>query len=93
MVKKLGANVNQARQDGTTPLHIAARYGHEDVLAFLIKYGANPKLSALGYDTVAVQSKFSSATAAQTQYLEARTHCANPGCVGARNKKCAPRTA
>jgi hypothetical protein len=33
-------------------------------------------------------SKDYSALAEQTAYLEARTHCANPGCDGAGLKKC-----
>jgi hypothetical protein len=40
-------------------------YEHDDVLAFLNKYRANAKLSALGYDAVAVQSKYCGATVAQ----------------------------
>jgi hypothetical protein len=34
-------------------------------------------------------SKAYGAPAEQTAYLEARTHCGNPGCSGARLKKCA----
>jgi ankyrin repeat protein len=89
IVKELGANVNKTKQDGTTPLMVAARFEREDVVAFLIKYGANTKHSALRYGTAADISRRSGASAGQTQYLDARTHCANTGCDGAGVKKCA----
>jgi ankyrin repeat protein len=53
LVKEFGADVNQARLDGVTPSIVAARCGHEDVIAFLIKYGANIKCSALEFGTAA----------------------------------------
>jgi hypothetical protein len=89
MVKELGADVNKGKQDGVTPLMSAAANKHEDVVAFLIKFGANPKHSAPGYGTAAHQSCLSGAPAEQTQYIMARTHCANPTCDGTGVKKCA----
>src|SRR3972149_140114 len=38
---KNGANVNQADNDGTTPLYIASRYGHVEVISLLLNNGAN----------------------------------------------------
>jgi ankyrin repeat protein len=38
---KRGANVNMIGPDGRTALHIAARYGHADMTALLIKNGAD----------------------------------------------------
>jgi len=38
---KAGADVNLARDDGTTPLHMAARYGYEGCAAVLIHAGAD----------------------------------------------------
>jgi ankyrin repeat protein len=89
LVKELGADVNKARLDGATPLMNAARFGHEDVVTFLIKYGANVKHSTDAYGTAADIFKEYAAPAKQTQYLEARTNCAKPGCDGAGAKKCA----
>lgn len=61
--KELGANVNQGKHDGATPLMIAATTKNENVVAFLIKYmyGANPKLSGLRFGTAADISKNSGA--------------------------------
>jgi ankyrin repeat protein len=88
LVKEYGADVNKALQNGMTPLMTAARWGHEDVVTFLVKYGANVK-DNYTYGTAADISKRYAAPAKQTQYLEARTHCANAGCDGAGVKKCA----
>jgi ankyrin repeat protein len=88
LVKELHVDVNQATEDGVTPLMIAARMEHEDVVTFLIKYGANVKHSTDAYGTAADISKKYAATGKQTQYLEARTHCAKPKCDGAGVKKC-----
>jgi ankyrin repeat protein len=89
LVKELGANVNQAMHKGYTPLMVAAEYEYKDVLEFLIKYGARPQISSPTCGTAADLSKSIGAPAEQTAYLEARTHCANPGCSGAGVKKCA----
>lgn len=65
------------------------RYEHEDVVDFLIKYGASLKNSAPGFGTAADQLRRSGASAEQTQYIAARTLCANPHCDGTGVKKCA----
>jgi ankyrin repeat protein len=89
LVKKLGADVNRARHNGGTPLMIAASAKQDNVVAFLLKYGANPQLCSPNYGTAANVSKSWGASIEQTEYLEARTHCAMPGCSGAGAKKCA----
>jgi cytohesin len=37
----LGADINQARDDGTTPLCVAAHQGHEAAVRALIELGAD----------------------------------------------------
>jgi hypothetical protein len=49
----------------------------------LTKHGANAKASHDQGSTAADFSRQQGASAEQTAYLEARTHCANPGCDGA----------
>ena len=39
----LGALIDHADKEGNTPLHIAARYGHELLVETLLNYGADPK--------------------------------------------------
>jgi ankyrin repeat protein len=89
LVKECGAEINNSRQDGVTPLMFAAKNEHGDVVTFLIKYGANVKDSTNAYGTAADISRKYAAAGKQTEYLEARTHCAKPGCNGAGAKKCA----
>jgi ankyrin repeat protein len=89
LVKECGADVNKARSDGATPLMLAATCKHEDVVTFFVKYGANLQVAVPSYGTAAEISRRAGAPAGQTQYLEARTHCAKPGCDGAGVKKCA----
>jgi ankyrin repeat protein len=89
LVKECGADTNKAVHNGVTPLMIAARWGHEDMVTFLIKYGANVKHSTRFDGTAADISQKYAASRKQTQYLEARTHCAKPDCYGAGVKKCA----
>jgi ankyrin repeat protein len=89
LVKELGADVNKSMHDGATHLMASARYNYEGVVAFLIKYGANTQSSAYSLRTAADISRDYTGPSEQTQYLEARTHCANTGCDGAGVKKCA----
>jgi hypothetical protein len=67
----------------------AVCYKHDNVVAFLLKYGANPQLSSPSYGTAADVSRSWGTSAEQTEYIEARTHCAMPGCSGVGAKKCA----
>jgi serine/threonine-protein phosphatase 6 regulatory ankyrin repeat subunit A len=90
LVKELGADVNRTSNEGSTPLMAAAETKKEKIVLFLLKYVANPQTSHQGYGidfTAADISKLNDAPVEQTAYLEARTHCANPGCSGAGLKK------
>jgi hypothetical protein len=89
LVKECGADINQATDDDTTPLIAASSHKHTDVVVWLIKHGADAQASYKDGDTAADVSRDFGASAEQTAYLEARTHCANPGCDGAGLKKCA----
>jgi hypothetical protein len=62
---------------------------HAEVVVWLIKHGANAQARGPAGGTAADISRAYGAPAEQTEYLEARTHCANPRCDGAGPKKCA----
>jgi hypothetical protein len=90
LAKELGADVNLAANDGSTPLMTAARHKHKRVVRILLKLGAN--LQAMHHEQLSTAADFSKAygaSAEQTAYLEARTHCSNPGCEGTGRKCCA----
>jgi ankyrin repeat protein len=98
LVKEFGADVNQAGRDGSSPLNQARRDGssplmtaaenkHDEVAVWLIEHGANSQASHPRGFTAADISKKYRAPADQTAYLEARTHCARPGCEGTGLKK------
>jgi ankyrin repeat protein len=87
LIEELGANVNQAAMGGTTPLIAAAHRKHHNVIAYLLKHGADAQISA-HFGTAAENSKVFGAPDKQTAYLEAKTHCSNSGCNGAGIKKC-----
>jgi ankyrin repeat protein len=89
LVKECGAHVNHANHNGATPLMVAEKNKNIEVVEFLLKHGANPQLSSSIYGTAADISSMIGAPAEQTEYLDARTHCANYGCDGAGVKKCA----
>jgi ankyrin len=90
LAKELGADVNLAAHNRTTPLMVAASKKHERIIEILCNHGANPQaMFNNGSSTAADVSKAFGASAAQTAYLEARTHCSNPGCEGAGLKTCA----
>jgi hypothetical protein len=92
LVEEHGADVNQADQDGQTPLMVAsvvaAGNQNDKVVRYLIKHGANVQASTARNADAAYFSKCYGASAAQTEYLEAKAHCSNPGCSGAGLKKC-----
>jgi hypothetical protein len=67
----------------------AAEAKHTEVVVWLTKHGADSQASHPQLGTAADFLKASGAPAEQTAYLEARTHCAKPGCSGAGLKKCA----
>jgi hypothetical protein len=87
LVKNFGADVNQRNNNGTTAL-VTASYGkHEKVVKWLLKNGANAQAFAAP-GTAVDASRAGGAPIEQTEYLEAKAHCSNPGCSGARLKKC-----
>jgi ankyrin repeat protein len=69
LVKELIADVNQPTRDGVTPLVITARCEQEDVVAFLVKYGANVQMVPPTFGTAADLLRKAGASAEQTQYL------------------------
>jgi hypothetical protein len=93
LVKDLGANINLAMKNGSTPLIVATITKHEMIVRYLLKNGANAqaRLTNRGFSasTAAELSKDFGAPAELTAYIEARMHCANPSCFGAGLKKCA----
>jgi hypothetical protein len=68
---------------------IAAKCKHKTIVRLLLKLGADPQISAPEFGTAADLSKLHGAPPEQTAYLEAKTHCSNPGCTGAGRKTCA----
>jgi hypothetical protein len=89
LVKELGVDVNQATHDGSTPLMIASAFKHTEVVVWLPKHGADAQAVRHQHGVTAADvSRKYGAPAELSEYLEARTHCANPGCDGAGLKKC-----
>jgi hypothetical protein len=89
LVKECGTNINQARPNGITPLMTASAHKHTEVVVWLIKHGADAQAYHQQTGSAADISTKIGAPSEQTEYLEARTDCANPGCTGAGLKKCA----
>jgi ankyrin repeat protein len=89
LVKECGADINKAKLDGVTPLIATSYFKHTEIVVWLMKHGANAKALHQHYGMAADFSRNVDAPTEQTAYLEARTHCANPGCDGAGLKKCA----
>jgi hypothetical protein len=89
LVNELGANVNKRTLDGSSPLMIASRLKHGEVVRWLLKKGADAQAEHKHFGTAADVSKAFGAPPGNTAYLEARTHCAKIGCSGAGLKKCA----
>jgi ankyrin repeat protein len=88
LIEEHGADVNHADMNGRTPLMEAARKMHKKIIAYLLKHGADPQISAPTYGTAVDVSKNFGTSEEQTKYLEAKTHCSNPGCAGSGIKKC-----
>jgi ankyrin repeat protein len=89
LVRELGADINQTKINGVTP-HGSLHKETADVVAYLVKAGANPTLSLRGayHCTAADISRARKASAEQTVYLEAKSHCSNVDCSGAGILKC-----
>jgi hypothetical protein len=76
---------------GSTPLMIASSNMHVDIVRWLIKEGADTQATMdleEGFYTATDLSKVADASTEQIAYLEAKTHCSNPGCSGAGIKRC-----
>jgi hypothetical protein len=89
LVKELGADINKGTLVGGTPLMVASKNMHTEVVRWLLKNGANAQAKLKDLSTAADVSKHYEAPAESTAYLEARMHCSNTGCSGAGLKKCA----
>jgi hypothetical protein len=72
-----------------TPLMSATAGKHQKVITWLLKNGANAQATFKTFGTAADIFQISGAPAEHIVYLQARTHCAKPGCSGAGLKKCA----
>jgi ankyrin repeat protein len=88
LIEDLGADVNKASHEGRTPLMMASYHKHAKIVHLLTKHGADSQASAPDFGTAANVSKRFGAPSDLTEYLEAKTHCSNPGCSGAGIKKC-----
>jgi ankyrin repeat protein len=92
LVRECGADINQATHKCMTPLMAASFNKHADTVRWMVKEGADPtasKLSRSGHAFTATNiSRQEGASAEQTVYLEAKTHCSNPSCSGAGIKRC-----
>jgi hypothetical protein len=90
---KFRTDINKASNIGETPLMAASLNKHAKVVTWLIRAGADPQTLAefpAGTPpmTAADFSRGIGASAEQTAYLEAKTHCSNTGCSGAGAMKC-----
>jgi hypothetical protein len=64
---------------------------HANIVRWLVKEGADTQVTMIvrtGTATAADFSRRKGASAEQTAYLEAKTHCSIPGCSGAGVKRC-----
>jgi ankyrin repeat protein len=96
LVKELGADINKTNS-GITPLMAATSGKHEDVVRWLVKEGADTQVSLPtdgfggtepGLTAACWSREFCGASAEQTKYLEAKTHCSSSSYNGAGVKKC-----
>jgi ankyrin repeat protein len=91
LVKELGTDINHINKNGSTPLMVASVLKHVVIVRWLVNAGANTQAvgTASGTEfTTATISKTFGASPEQTAYLEAKTHCPSPGCIGAGLLKC-----
>jgi ankyrin repeat protein len=87
LLVKFGSKIDHANYKGYTSLLVAAEF-MEFIAKWLVKAGANPQLAHTVDGTAADISRACGASPEQTAYLEAKAHCAHPGCSGAGTKKC-----
>jgi hypothetical protein len=92
LIEKLNADIDKANHAGATPLMSAAAGKHEYVIKWLSKRAANLKSTMIMSEgremTAADISKIVGASAEQTAYLEAKTHCSSPSCSGEGHYPC-----
>jgi ankyrin repeat protein len=89
LVRDFGADLNHAAHDGCTALMAASFGKHAELVKWLVKEGTDPLKVAFGGGRRAADvSRVIGASAEQTAYLEAKTHCSNTGCSGAGIMKC-----
>jgi hypothetical protein len=88
LVREHGANINHTSSDGMTALLIAAQVDQPALTKWLVKAGADPQAMNTDRENAAEISRAVHASPEQTAYLEAKAHCAQPGCSGAGTKKC-----
>merc|ERR1719469_285103 len=86
--------MNQAMQDGTTPLLIAAHQGHLEVVRALVELGHDQVAKYLarhGADISVFSQQLPNVAKSHdlAQWLESKSSCANPGCVKGGEKRCA----
>jgi ankyrin repeat protein len=87
LVARIGADVNQPDLEGFTALMMASYGKHDKIVKYLLKHGADAQAFAAP-GTAVDASRAAGAPIAQTEYLEAKAHCSNPGCSGTGLKKC-----
>jgi hypothetical protein len=84
---KRGADIDRGNKESVTPLMIATFGKHQDVVKWLVKAGTDMRVDVCSL-SAADMSRRGGASAEQTAYLEAKTHCSNAGCSGAGVMKC-----
>jgi hypothetical protein len=89
LVSDLGADVNQAKNDGETPLMRAARMNNQALIRHLVHKGAHVRAVTKSGHTAVSHLKKIGATTEHIAYLEVRECCASPGCDGGGRKRCA----
>jgi ankyrin repeat protein len=88
LVREFGADINTANHNGMTALMIAADGDLAALCKWLVKAGADPQARHANNENAADMSRAVCASPELTAYLEAKAHCAQPGCSGAGTKKC-----
>jgi hypothetical protein len=86
---KLGADIDRRNRDGSTPLMVASFKKYQEVVKWLVTAGADTQIVDTHDNATAADiSRVIGASAEQTAYLEAKTHCSSPDCSGAGVMKC-----
>jgi hypothetical protein len=86
LVREFGVDINRANHIGNTALMVAGK--HAALTKWMVKAGADTQAMNSNHQTAADVSRAVGASPEQTAYLEAKAHCAQPGCNGAGTKKC-----